>query len=504
MNAIQQYFSMMQPDSYFYVGKLYEEGKRYFKAKDIVNMDFSGQTNIFFTPNSLGYRYDKETKRSYIKREWKNLEKLCCLYIDIDLKDAEDECITVDGAMYYIRRHILGSEVPEPTMVNCSGNGIHMYWVIEPVTYKGNIEKWKAMQEFIYSHFIEFGADHNVSADNVHLLRVPDTINEKESGTTKAYNISFNNVTYNLEELLQEYDVQLKKIIKYDPNRANEVKKNRYHRAASVGAKRPYFIFSGLYQKRAKDLETLLLKHRDYIGGGRENILFLYRYYQCHICQDKQKALELTLNLNSKMQNPLDYEEAVNDTSTAEKYFDGTQLNWKNSKIIEFLDITDDEMSDMCTLISHAEKVERKRNRNKKDYKDKLQQQGKLSKKEAVILRQQNIYALLLQGKERAEICSLLGISRATYFNDVKTIKTEEWLFNFKDMKIEGVGEPEELEMTGTEGPQIVVEVPEIVGKMQQSKIFSLRNCPSVCTSALGSASGVIVSRSERFCRGKP
>ena len=494
MNAIQQYFSLMQPDSYFFIGSIRSEEKQYYQAKDIVNMDFTGKTNIFFTPNSLGYRYDKEIKKSYINREWKHLDKLCCLYVDIDLKEAEDEYSTVDGVMYYARRHIIGSEVPEPTMVNCSGNGIHMYWVINPVSYKGNLEKWKAMQEYIYSLFVRFGADYKVSVDNVRLLRVPGTINKKDSGTTQAYNISFSGITYDLEELLQQYDVQYKKVVKFEPKK----EENRKLKAASGRNSRPYFIFSGLYRKRARDLETLLLKHRDYAGSGRENILFLYRYYQCHVYQDERKALELTQELNSKLQNPLSREEVTNATVSGQKYYNGTQLNWTNAKLIEFLNITDTEMGDMCTLISHAEKTKRKKTRNKKYYEDKLQEQGKLSKKDVIILRQQRIHALMLQGKERAEICRLLNISRATYFKDVKVIKTEAWILNFKDMQIEGVGKLEELEKTGTDGAQSVTTMPEKPMKTAQSTFLSLRNYDTVCTSP------TLLPRTERFCRGKP
>lgn len=494
MNAIQQYFGLMQPDSYFFIGSIRSEEKKYYQAKDIVNMDFTGKTNIFFTPNSLGYRYNKEIKKSYINREWKHLDKLCCLYVDIDLKEAEDENSTVDGVMYYARRHIIGSEIPEPTMVNCSGNGIHMYWVINPVSYRGNLEKWEAMQEYIYSLFVRFGADHKVAVDKVRLLRVPGTINKKDSGTTQAYNISFSGITYDLEELLQEYDVSYKKVLKFESKK----EESRKPKAVSGSCSRPYFIFSGLYRKRARDLETLLLKHRDYAGSGRENILFLYRYYQCHVYKDEQKALELTKELNSKLQHPLSMDEVTTATISGQKYYNGTQLNWTNAKLIEFLNIKDTEMGGMCTLISHAEKIERKRIRNKKYYADKLQEQGKLSKKDAIILRQQRIHALMLQGKERGEICKLLNISRATYFKDVKVIKTEAWILNFKDMHIEDVGELEEIEKTGTDGAQSVTTMPKKPMKKAQSTFLSLRNYGGVCTSSDWG------TRTVPFCRGKP
>lgn len=223
----------------------------------------------------------------------------------------------------------------------------------------------------------------------------------------------------------------------------------------------PTFIFSRLYQARVKDLENLLLNHRDYKGSGREKILFLYRYYQCHLNQDTQKALESTLELNNSLNYPLSEKEVVRATKSAEKYYKGSQLNWKNIKIVDFLSINDEEIRGMSTLINHAEKTERARRRSRKHYEAKLQMQGKLAKKDAVILRQQELYNLVMQGKGRVEICSILNISRATYFNDLKVIKTDEWISQYKDKQVETVDMPTELEKTGTDASNGVLTMPK-------------------------------------------
>lgn len=502
MNAIQKYFSLMQPDSYFFIGNMMSNEKQYYKAKDIVNMDFSGKTNVFFTPNSLGYRYEQKIKKSRINRDRNHLDKLCCLYCDIDLKDADDCGITVDEFMSYAKYHIIGSEIPEPTMINCSGNGVHMYWLINPISYRGNLEKYDAMQNYIYEVFKSFGADHKVASDKVRLLRVPDTINKKDIGVTKSYNISFSGITYELQELMQEYEVSEKgTVIKFESKeRTNNTKNHKMVKNSSC----PSFIFEALYRKRAKDLENLLLNHRDYNSSGRENILFLYRYYQCHINQDTHKALESTLELNDRLSHPLSKKEVERATESAQGYYKGNQLNWRNSKIIDFLSISNEEMKGMRTLINHTEKLERKRSRNKKYYQAKLQEQGRLTKRDAVILRQQELYNLYFQGKDRFEICRLLNISKSTYYADLKVINTEEWKLNFKDKQIEHIYYSEENEKTGTEDCVGFKNMPEhgaktIVPKNSASVII----CDCVY-SVRGRIAPLSSVRTHCYIRGKP
>lgn len=444
MNVMQQFFGLYNPKSYLCVGTEYDGSWNYEfkKAEDIAKTDYSNRTNVFFTPNVLGYRTDKKTKKPTIWRDREHLQELSCLYVDIDFKDAED-IITANEFMEYARYHILDYEVPEPTMINSSGHGVHMYWVINPVSYRGNIEKWERVQQYIYEVFKKFGADKNVCDDRVRLLRMCDTINKKEGQAVRATNIAFSGIVYDFDAILKEY-------VNYNIVPFKKKSKKEKTNVSKNTSPMPTYIFSRLYQARVKDLENLLLNHRDYKSSGRENILFLYRYYQCHLLQDAQKALERTLELNGKLSYPLTTKEVKRATKSAEKYYKGSQLNWSNGKIIDFLSINNEEMRGMSTLISCTQKIERKKQRDRKYYEAKLHAKGKLAKKDAVILRQQNIYKLVKQGKDRFEICNMLNISKTTYYADLKIINTEEWKLNYKDKKIDNIYPSDELKRTGT------------------------------------------------------
>lgn len=481
MNTMQKFFNLYEPDSYLCVGIENNGSWEYSfkKAKEIAKTNYNGKTNVFFTPNTLGYRYDKEKKKSYIWKDRKHLQELNCLYVDIDFKDA-DEIITVEEFMEYARYHILGSEVPEPTMINNSGHGVHMYWMINPISYRGNLEKWESAQNYIYEVFAKFGADKKVCGDRVRLLRMCDTINKKENSEVKSENISFSGIVYNFDDILKEYVkdniILFKKPDKPKTKRTEKENKKENKKEQAM----PIHIFSRLYRERIRDLENLLLNHRDYDGSGRECILFLYRYYQCHMNQDTQKALESTLELNSRLSYPLPKTEVTRATKSAEMYYEGSQLNWRNHKIIDFLSIKENEMGSMRTLINHAVKIERKKARDRRRYLAKLQNQGKLLKKDEVVLRQQSVYMLLQEGKDRYEICSILNISKSTYYNDKKVIETEEWKKNIEEMETVLAERPVELLKTGTD--DCIVDM-EKVAKNSHFKSIPKNSAPVIIPS---------------------
>lgn len=482
MGAFEQFLDLMPQDQRFYIAQ--DDNRftyKYYYPNQIKELNLSGKTNVYFTPNSYGFRFDKKDKKTKMNKDKQHIEKLCCLYVDIDLKDAEDFLLTPEEVVEYAEYHLFDSEIPIPTMINCSGNGIHMYWAIEPLHYNGNIDKWVAFQKYIHSIFAKFGADAAITEDTSRYLRVPDTLNVKGENVCRAYNISFSDVIYNLDELIEEYEIKVpeRKITQIKSEKKSKSSKKTNGKIITFNHN--YSIFAN----RIADLERLLTEYRDKEGGKRECILFLYRYHQCLITQDTDLALERTLELNARLDNPLTEKECVRATRSAERYFRDNGLNWKNLKIINFLDIKESEMKEMKTLISHAEKKQRKKERNFKYYEDKLKREGKLKKEDAIILRQQKMYELMLQGKSRIEICEILNISRATYFNDKKAIKTEEWILNYKDKEIKTVEKTVELKKTGTDASEGLLSIPVHEYKRNSLKVSAPYIIPSCSVSSL-------------------
>lgn len=437
---------------------------KYYKVKQVLEMNFENQVNLYFTPNTLNYRYSKEEKKGKISRSSNYLNYLQALYVDLDINKMDvDVPLTPVAVNEYIHRHILGSEVPEPTMIVCSGNGLHLYWKIHALKYAGNIEKWRKAQNYIKECFARFEADGAVSSDTVRLLRVPGTINKKEYGETQCYVLEQTTEIYNLDDIIEEYVGIENNIIMLPKKKAME----NVGASSTANVAPVKYYKDALYRKRMKDLETLLIEFRDIKSnatnkqaathtGKRECILFLYRYFALCVLQDKTAALEAVQNLNARLNCPLAAHEVMQATKSAETYYEGNGLHWRNSKIIDFLDMTAEEIEHMQTIISHAEKHHRKKKRDQKAYLQRLSCQGKVTKEVQVLQRQIAIYEMYyISGTSRQEIMASLNITKSTYYRDLATIRTEEWKALYKEtLNKTMVNKPrcEIMQYTGTEG----------------------------------------------------
>ena len=124
---------------------------------------------------------------------------------------------------------------------------------------------------------------------------------------------------------------------------------------------------------------------------------------------------------------PLKENEVIRATRSAEKcYLDkNKEYKYKNDTLIELLEITEYEETQMSTIISKNEYKRRNNEYNKKKYQEKLKEEGKLSKKEEVKVRREKIKDLLAEGLSQKEIYSLLKISKRTCVNDVKFLKEQ-------------------------------------------------------------------------------
>lgn len=465
MNAMKGFLNLYNENEYICIFDLENKKNDFVKISEAKKMDFNNKKNVFFTPNTLGFRHGK------IWRNANHLENFNCLYCDIDLKDHEDyEYVTEDMVIEYAKEHIFDCDLPYPTMINKSGNGIHLYWKINPISYKGNIEKWIYMQNYIYECFKRSGADNKVSTDTVRVLRISDSLNVKET-TTKCENVEVNDNVYDLMGLLQEFtDYKEEKIKKFKKKNNKKNSNNSYVEKHFVkGHTIPFF--AKLYKMRLLDLETLLIKYRDYVGGYRENILFLYRYYMNKLTENKEISLQATLELNAKLNNPLKEKECIRATKSSEGYAYGNQLNWTSSKVIDFLCIQKNEMKDLCSLINDEEKKERKSKKNKEYYRQKLSENGAEIKEVSIRKRQISIYYLLQEGKNRQEICSILNISKSTYYNDLKVIESEDFVVENEVEEMEEI-----MENTGTDDTFAVINNMIITDVFAYSKNFSPYN----------------------------
>lgn len=284
---------------------LFKKGKRImhynYKYPNLIK-----KTEEFFNKDNVIDLYVSQNTFFKPERTLESLRYLNALYIDIDYYKTD---YRKESVLYFLQKDFFGTKVPVPSYVIDSGRGLYLVWLIERVPSMA-LNLWKAMEYYLYEQLKEFGADRK-ALDPTRVLRIIGSINSKSGTEVKV--IDKYDYRYDLKTLKLEY---LPEVIK-KPMRTNKNK----------GKVIRYFNEFSLYKGRIDDIEKLC-EIREYdLEGYREEILFLYRYYNCMELQDNELALEKTIELNSKFLRPLGMNEVIRDTLSAERYSKNANIN---------------------------------------------------------------------------------------------------------------------------------------------------------------------------------
>lgn len=303
------------------------------------------------------------------QRRIDNIRQLRALYVDLDVYR---KGMTPEYALGKLDFEFFGQTIPEPNMIIYSGRGLVLVWNIEPLPYMA-MPLWKAIEGHFVKTLESLGADPKAS-DPTRIFRIAGSINSKSGTAVKAeYRHQYR---YDLRDLEYEY---LPELSTKPPKRKPGRKPGIIH----------LFNIYTLHLARAKDIAKLVELRRGKMDSYREFICFLYRYYTCCYTSDPEQALAQTMDLNQEFTRPLPEREVIRATKSAQKAweaksnkaaneaaqaagFPGAGYNLKNSKLIEWLDITPDEERAMSTIIGPKEK----RRRNLKQKEEKRRSEG--------------------------------------------------------------------------------------------------------------------------------
>lgn len=199
-----------------------------------------------------------------------------------------------------------------------------------------------------------------------------------------------------------------------------EKAKRKNHRTSSDGENT-----SKMLEKRLQKLERVLVDAPE--DSYREKGLFLYRMFACEHTGDKKLAAEMTRELLGKMACPIPEREAMQETRSAEKYWEsGRAYKLKDETLAEWLGLSAEEWKELLPRVSYDQDKELKRARNRRHYKKKLERTGDTTKQEKIKARRESIARLIGDGKTKEEICSELQISERTYYADKKYLQDEK------------------------------------------------------------------------------
>ncbi|MBU3130573.1 helix-turn-helix domain-containing protein [Clostridium tagluense] len=397
--------------------------------------------NIYLSPNS----FYKPMRRI------ENIRKLNSLFIDLDYYTLEAyKGLTADQIIWLLEKDYFKKSVPPPSFIVISGQGIVIYWLIEPVPHMA-LPLWNAVQKFFLEKLKEIGADSK-SIDAARVSRLAGTTNQKNGRAAEL--VFFNNERYELRDIQENYLPELNDYVK-TPGLKKKGKKARTVRL---------FNLYSLHHARLMDIVEIQKFRNGYCRnekgelvekGQRELMCFLYRYWACCFSSDLNKALEDTLAFNQGFICPLPESEVRSQTAQAEKAYkawmenefssrtkkDLEQLkidmeleleeedealgkkknktgykykgyNYKNITLIGLLNIIEEEMRFLKTIINTKEVKRRNNNHNKVKFKEKRRDEKGLTKREKDKLEKiESIKKLKEKGMTYTQIAKELKIS---------------------------------------------------------------------------------------------
>ena len=292
------------------------------------------------------------------QRRIDNIKQLRTLFVDLDVYNLGYTPEWVLGKLEY---EYFGEVIPDPNAVVLSGRGLVLVWNIEPIPYQA-MPLWRAVENYFAECLKDVGADTKAT-DPTRIFRLPGTINSKSKAIVKAQYRHTHR--YDIHQLQYDYLPELTPSpIKKKPGRKSKIVR--------------LFNIYTLHLSRARDISKLVELRNGDVTNYREYICFLYRYFTCCYTNNPERALEETMDLNNEFLSPLPHREVVTATRSAEKAWEaksnakadelakamgypGAGYNLKNSKIIEWLDISPEEQQHLSTIIGPQEK--RRRNR---------------------------------------------------------------------------------------------------------------------------------------------
>lgn len=334
------------------------------------NTDLYMSLNTFFKP----------------ERTLESLRYINALHIDLDTYKTK---FSKTQILMNLEDNYFNKLIPRPSLIIDSGRGLNLIWRIEPVPSKA-LKLWKALMYRIYNELKIFGAD-NGALDPTRVLRVIGSINSKTNTEVKV--LESYDYIYSLKELKYEY---LPEVLKKENNKKKTDRKII-----------KFFTPYSLEVARIEDLEKLCEIRNYNLEGCREYLLFYYRYLLCRV-YDPEYALEKTIELNNKFEEPLKRNEVIHNTKSGERYSLVNKYKFSNNRLIEIFSISEDEQKMLKSI--HSKKIKYEINNEKRRAK-RRNKKGLTNREQAKFDKLKAIYKLMKDDLTNSEISDKLKIS---------------------------------------------------------------------------------------------
>lgn len=388
-----------------------------------------GQNDIHVSPNTF---YAPRRITSYIRQ-------LRALYADLDFYKLG---MTKEQVLEGVNALIEKGEIPQYNLVLNSGRGVVLLWLIKDAP-KQLVSFWAVIQTYLNQRLEKFGADPN-AMDVARVFKLAGNYNSKNGELVKLDILT--KELHTMGEIHKKYfhELDLKPFSK-------NKKKKRPGQASKV--QRLYNSYT-LNIARREDLVRLAqirdfdLNKNSNKQGCREFFFFLYRYWSMFYIPNTRDIIKEMIELNNSLKHPLSEEELFQATKSAEQayqdYWDKEKnkiaqelgypaagYNYRNSTLINKLQITEEEQRKLATIISKEIKTERntikrrevRRSQGIKPREEYIQQKNEQS--EETLMKIKELFEQGLKGKQ---IAQQLGLTEQWVSANKKLLKKRNLL----------------------------------------------------------------------------
>lgn len=348
------------------------------------------------------------------------------LIIDIDYYNIPSlKGLSAEQVIAKMKSEGLLEKLP-PSYVMSSGKGLYLVYLLELLplySFPCNIHLWELVAKHLTKYFESYGADMHAT-DISRVTRLPCTINPKTNHQAYILNWSYVSTTsprrYTLSFLANE-------ILPYSYHEVLDyrTKKKAKEQLDPTTPKKAYQLLTpqSLATARCEDLEHILSQRAYDIEGFRNIFIFLYSVFTMDKLKDLTIATASVKSINSLLVSPLPDAEVERCIQSAYQSYIEKQKNFKfgykfkNDNIISLLQITDQEVKELKTILTQKEK----RERFKKAQKDRRRNEAGLTpRQQKVADTQEKILELYAQDVSVASIAEQLNLSKRQVYRYLK------------------------------------------------------------------------------------
>ncbi|MGU3398066.1 hypothetical protein ACNHOZ_28500 [Priestia sp. D51] len=439
----------------------FEYRQKFFKYKEalrVMKKITEDRVSQFILTNPV-FAKPYEIVNNYGRRTTDRLTEYHVLYSELDHYNPQKALpkytkLTAEEVYKLIVKKLDAHGFPRPTEVTFS-RGPQLWWKIGPIP-SFMLEEWEMMMAYINELLQEFGADAH-ALDGVRILRAVGSINEKTK--KKITGRTYSDDRLDFMNLFQQFcwDRWLKYLEEKERKRQERMNlvETRYNE------KRKWLLENGIIDDKGEFTEKYNpnkrkrrinkqarqhhwnMRHQNIINGIfhlchlRKGDMEGFREFSCFLVYTMALRIHGGVELLAQKEvyelyesfdvKKYEWHDLLNRISSAEadykRWERGDYQNvykYSTEKLIKKLKITPEEMKKMRYIVDVDRVAELKRDYDrryqKERYLKKLQEQGKMTKKEEKAFRMKWIQEYLESNPEAADnqIAKELGVSRST------------------------------------------------------------------------------------------